>query len=228
MRKKLAVFDVDGTIFRSSLLIALVDELIREKIFKPHVAKIYQRAHESWLNREGGYEAYIAAVIKAFEQNLKGVSYKDFRRVAYKVIARERKRTYRYTRELVQTLKKKNYYVLAISHSPKLAVEGFCKALGFSKVYGLMYEVDKQIRFTNRILFPELIFDKAKVLGRAVEKMGLTLANSVGVGDTESDIGFLKLVAHPICFNPNRKLYQYAKRHGWKVVVERKDMVYEL
>jgi len=35
----------------------------------------------------------------------------------------------------------------------------------------------------------------AKVLLRAVEKEGLTLAGSVGVGDTESDIAFLKMVA---------------------------------
>ena len=29
-------------------------------------------------------------------------------------------------------------------------------------------------------------------------------------------------------FNPNQKLYRYAKRMDWKVVVERKDVVYEL
>jgi phosphoserine phosphatase len=50
----------------------------------------------------------------------------------------------------------------------------------------------------------------------------------VGVGDTESDIPFLKLVDRPICFNPNRKLYAAAKRHGWKVVVERKDVIYKI
>jgi len=56
----------------------------------------------------------------------------------------------------------------------------------------------------------------------------LTLKGSVGVGDTESDIAFLKMVEKPICFNPNQKLYQYAKRAGWKIVVERKDVIYHL
>jgi phosphoserine phosphatase len=50
----------------------------------------------------------------------------------------------------------------------------------------------------------------------------------VGVGDTESDISFLELVEKPICFNPNKRLYTYAKRNDWKVVVERKDVIYEL
>ena len=63
---------------------------------------------------------------------------------------------------------------------------------------------------------------------RAVEKENLTLQHSIGVGDTETDIPFLEMVAKPICFNPNSKLYRYAKRMKWDVVVERKDVVYEL
>ena len=70
--------------------------------------------------------------------------------------------------------------------------------------------------------------DKAKVLQRAVAKEGLTLKDSYGVGDTESDIPLLKLVEHPVCFNPNQKLYTYAKHAGWPIVVERKDVVYKL
>ena len=61
-----------------------------------------------------------------------------------------------------------------------------------------------------------------------MEKENLTLAGSIGVGDSESDIAFLKLVERPICFNPNNKLYKYAKSHKWEVVVERKDVVYHL
>ena len=76
------------------------------------------------------------------------------------------------------------------------------------------------------MLYLDLIIDKAKVLKRAIEKEKLTLGGSVGVGDTESDIAFLKMVENPICFNPNKKLYQYAKRAGWKVIVERKDVIY--
>jgi phosphoserine phosphatase len=78
------------------------------------------------------------------------------------------------------------------------------------------------------VLYLELISDKAEILKRAVEKEKLTLKGSVGVGDTESDVAFLKMVERPICFNPNQKLYQYAKRAGWEIVVERKDVVYHL
>jgi phosphoserine phosphatase len=50
----------------------------------------------------------------------------------------------------------------------------------------------------------------------------------VGVGDTDGDIPLLRKVETPICFNPNQKLYEHAKKEGWPVVVERKDVVYTL
>ena len=226
--KKVAIFDIDGTIFRSSLLIELTDALIQEGIFSSRVRKLYARAAENWLNRKGPYEEYINAVIRAFRQNIKGVRYQEFSKIAKKVVAFHKNRVYSYTRDLVKNLRKKNYYLLAISHSPQKVVKEFCKKMGFDKIYGQLYEIDRQKRFTGKILHLELISDKAKILKRVIEKEKLTLRGSVGVGDTESDVSFLKMVGKPICFNPNQKLYQYAKRAGWKVVVERKDVIYNL
>jgi len=229
--KKLAIFDVDGTIFRSSLLIELVNGLIAEKVFTRDVEVLYGKTREEWLDRKGGYDAYIEGVIAAFRKNIKGVAYRDLRRVAYKVVAKHKNRTYRATRDLVRELKAKHYYLVAISHSPKLAVEGFCKTLGFNKVYGIMYETDEngpKARFTGEVLFPEVIYEKDKIVERVIAEGGLTLRGSVGVGDTENDAPFLKLVDRPICFNPNKKLLAAARRRGWEVIVERKDVVYRL
>ena len=226
--KKVAIFDIDGTVFRSSLLIELTDAFVQEGIFLSKMRKLYAKAYENWLNRKGPYEEYIEAVVRAFRQNIKGVRYDEFSKIAKKVAAFHKNRIYRYTRNIIKNLKKKNYYLLAISHSPQKVVKEFCKKMGFDKVYGQIYEINKQERFTGRVLHLELISDKAEILKRAVEKEKLTLKGSVGVGDTESDVAFLKMVEKPICFNPNQKLYQYAKRVGWEIVVERKDVIYHL
>jgi HAD superfamily hydrolase (TIGR01490 family) len=227
-KKRLAIFDIDGTIFRSSLLIELVDALIYEGIFKPGAAKIYERDKKKWLDRKGGYEAYIASVVKAFRKNLKDVRYGDFLRVANTVVALHKNRVYRFTRDLVSDLKKKGYYLTAISHSPRLIVGPFAEKMGFDKVYGFRYEIDSQKKFTGEARPDDPILDKAKILERILEKEPVTLHGSVGVGDTESDIPFLKLVDNPICFNPNKKLFDAAKKSGWQVIVERKDVIYRM
>jgi HAD superfamily hydrolase (TIGR01490 family) len=227
-KRKVAVFDIDGTIFRSSLLIEVTNALVIEGIFSAKAKKIYEKSHENWTHRKGSYEKYIMAVVKAFEENIRGVKHDDFIKIAKKVVDLHKNRVYRYTRDLVKSLKKKNYYLLAISHSPKELVESFCEHLGFDKVYGFMYEVGKNGIFTGRTLFRDLILDKSKILDRAVSKEKLTLEDSVGVGDSESDIIFLRKVAKPICFNPNLRLYEHAKQAKWKIVVERKDVIYEM
>ena len=227
-QKRLAIFDVDGTIFRSSLLIELIRVFIQNGVFPLSTEKIYAKAYKDWLDRKDSYEKYINGVIKAFNQNIKKVSYKVFSRVAKKIISFHKNRVYRYTRDLIKNLKRKKYYLVAISHSPKIILDSFCQEWGFNKTYGKMYAIDGQGKFTGEIMHFELIKDKAKILKRVVEKENLTLKGSIGVGDTESDIGFLKLVERPICFNPNKKLYQYAKRRGWEIVVERKDVIYHI
>lgn len=226
-KRKVAVFDVDGTIFRSSLLIQLVNRLIENGAFPKDARRVYEGEYEKWLNREGGYQEYIGAVVAAFNKYLKGVHYGMLADAAEAVVEEQWKRVYRYTRDLLKDLKKKEYYLLAVSHSPKTVLDKFCPRMGFDKAYGIVYEIGPQELFTGKTQDEHLILNKATILKRAVEKGNLTLAHSIGVGDTETDIPFLELVAHPICFNPNMNLYRCAKRLKWKVVVERKDVVYE-
>lgn len=224
----MAIFDVDGTIFRSSLLIELVETMIELGFFPASAKKIYSDEEQAWKDRKGSYEEYIDAVVESFTRNIKGVKYSDFDKAAKIVIGRHKDRVYRYTRDFIKKLKRDGYYLLAISQSPKGILDGFCKRLGFDKIYGRFYETGSSERFTGKIAELHLIGNKANIVKRAVEKEGLTLEGSIGVGDTEGDIPLLELVERPICFNPNMALYRHAKRNGWKVVVERKDVIYEL
>ena len=52
--------------------------------------------------------------------------------------------------------------------------------------------------------------------------------NSVAVGDSATDISMLELVGKPIAFNPDGVLVDFAKKHGWRIVVERKNIVYDV
>ncbi len=226
--RQVAIFDVDGTIFRSSLLISVVEAMVDTGLFPESVRSEYEQEHAQWLAREGGYDLYINAVIQAFRANIKGVHYGAFADIAKSVVEREGRHTYRYTRALLAELKQKGYFLLAASYSPKTVLDYFCPALGFDKAYGTLYEIGPEDYFTGSLVDEHLTFNKSYIVKRALEKEGLTLEGSVGVGDTESDIAFLELVEKPICFNPNSQLYRHAKLQGWHIVVERKDVIYEL
>ena len=226
--KKMAIFDIDGTIFRSALLIELMEVLIDKKKFPQKARKEYEDKYYKWLDRKGSYEDYITNVVKVYMKYIKGVHYGEFADIAKEVTKHHQDRVYRYTRDLVKDVKKKKYYLLAITQSPKTVADKFCKGLGFDKVYGRIYEIGPEDRFTGIVTDEHLIMNKANIVRRAIKKEGVTLKDSIGVGDTEGDITLLEMVDNPICFNPNAMLYKHAKRMGWKVVVERKDVIYEL
>ncbi len=227
-KRPVAVFDIDGTVFRWSLFLDLVEKLIENGVFPKETREAYEDARIKWLDRKGDYPTYVEKVVDAFRTQLKGVPFEAAANAAGEVIEEKKDRVYRYTRDLIQDLKSRGYFLLAISHSPKFIADGFAYEAGFDKTYGFFYESGASGAFTGTIADEELIRNKAAILQRAVRKEELTLEGSIGVGDTESDIPMLEMVETPIAFNPNQKLLAHARKRGWKVVVERKDVIYEL
>lgn len=226
--QKVAFFDIDGTVFRSSLFVELVEACVTEGLFPPKAKELYVQEYEAWRNRDGSYEAYIHAVIHSFLEYIRGVHYGDFADVGKRVVHEQGRHTYRYTRDLIQDLKAKGYYLVAISQSPKTILDEFCASYGFHKVYGRIYEIGPRDLFTGVVSEVALIGDKAQIIARVFEKENLSREDSIGVGDTEGDISLLESVEMPICFNPNMTLYQHAQKKGWPVVVERKDVIYTI
>jgi len=227
-KRPIAAFDIDGTVFRSSLLIELVDRLVERDIF-PHTAReAYEEERHLWLDRKGDYGTYVDKVIQMFATQLKGIPFAPVANIAGEIIEEKRNHVYRYTRDLISDLKKEGYFLLAISLSPKFIVDGFGYEHGFDKSYGTFYATGASGNFTGEIEDEEIINNKAAILTRAVRREGLGFEHSLAIGDTDTDISMLEMVERPIAFNPNHALYAHAKRRLWPVVVERKDVIYEL
>jgi HAD superfamily hydrolase (TIGR01490 family) len=225
--KKIAVFDIDGTIFRKNLHFELINELAWMNIFPHEVRRKLTEVYTNWLEHEGTYEDYRKALVELYAKHIKGVSEEQVKEAAKIVIPFQAKRTYIFAEELIQKLRSEDYHFLAVSGSPQEIVEEYNRHyLHFDHVFGSVYERDKDGIYTGRAEF-EPSLNKGEVVKQYVYEHGLTLENSYGVGDTESDGGFLRLVTYPIAFNPNQNLKGLAEREGWRMVVEKKDVVYE-
>lgn len=227
--KKLAIFDIDGTIFRSSLLIELVDGLVEAGIFTKRAKKEMEADYLAWINRQGDYGKYIAQVVRIHEHYIAGARVDKVRKVVEKVIDWQKDRIYRYTRDLIKELKKKNYYLLAISGSPAYIVSQFAGHMEFAGFVAREFSVRGGV-FTGENPNDEYLRRKDQVLKDFIANSGMKadLRRSIAVGDTEGDIPMLEMVGRPIAFNPNRTLAAHAKRKGWEIVVERKDVAYKV
>lgn len=69
-RKPLAVFDVDGTLFRRGLLPALTRRLVDEGVFSEKVREELSEDYYAWVERRGSYESYDNLVVDLFQREL--------------------------------------------------------------------------------------------------------------------------------------------------------------
>ncbi|HVZ67168.1 MAG TPA: HAD-IB family hydrolase [Patescibacteria group bacterium] len=227
-KRRLAIFDIDGTIFRSSLVIELVNELVKQGIFPKKAENEIKTDYVNWVNRQGGYKDYIAKVVEIYRKNLKGSNEKEVKRIVREVVSDQKNKLYIYTRDLIKDLIDKNYFLLAISGSPAVMVSEFTRQLKFDYYFGAEYEV-KDGKFTG-VQIMDVGTDKTVLINNFIEKFKnqLSLKGSIGVGDTESDIPVLEFVENPIVFNPNLGLAKYAKKKKWRIIAERKDVIYDI
>ncbi len=227
VREPLAVFDVDGTLFRRGLLPALTRRLVDEGVFSERVREELSRDYYAWVERRGSYEIYDELVVELFLRELEGVPVAELRRCATVEVEAHGRRLHMYTRDVTRRLRQAGYHLIAISGSPQEILDLFLKPLGFDRSWGTVLAQDARECYTGEMLHNPFK-NKRQVLQKFMEDAGVGLEGSVGMGDTLSDVGFLELVRTPIAFNPNRSLFEAARRWNWAIVVERKDVIYNL
>lgn len=224
-KQPLAIFDIDGTIFRSSLAIELIYALVERGVFPGEARRALEMDYRNWVNRLGTYEKFVQRVVEVYYQWIQGCREGVVRQVAREVVEEHNQRVYRYTRMLIADLREVGYYLLAISGSPSEMVEIFQQYWQFDYAIGAVFEVEGGV-YTGRALL-EPARDKSSVLSAFLAEHPFSLKGSVGIGDTESDVGVLELVERAIAFNPNANLKAIAEERGWEMVVERKDVIWE-
>jgi HAD superfamily hydrolase (TIGR01490 family) len=226
--KPYAVFDLDGTLIRWQLFHVIVDRLGKVGKIDKHTYQDILDSRMAWKRREqsDGFDRYQTKLIEAYSSVVKYLTQKDLHKLANQAFEEHKDQSYVYTRNLMKQLKAKGYMLFAISGSFDEVVKLIAKHYGFDDSAGTLHS-KKKGKFTGEI---DVVQYERKVdmLEDLKKKYDLTDRGSYGVGDSMGDYAILKHVQNPIVFNPARELFEKAKDHSWKIVVERKNVIYEL
>jgi phosphoserine phosphatase len=227
MKKQFAVFDIDSTIARTSLLQQLVRVLVsRGKIDIGSAEQIESLLHN--VRQKVADDNFSEHMKKANETLLqsvpKSLTIEEYEEIIDVTVKNSLTHTYVYTRQLIQTLKHNNFFLISISGSELRAVSTFSKALGFDAWVGQVQYKNDGKKLTGEVQI--LSQPKDKILQAVISKFGLETHGSMAIGDTGNDISILNMVENPIAFNPSQELFKTARDKNWMVVLERKDMVY--
>ncbi|RSJ89126.1 haloacid dehalogenase-like hydrolase [Streptococcus mitis] len=149
----------------------------------------------------------------------------DVEFVAKKVIEKESKKLYRFTRDRIKRHKEQGHKIIFISGSPDFLVEKMAEKLGADLWFASQYLNDGN-KYSGEVIPMWDADSKKKIL----EKLPFNLDNSYSYGDTTGDFTMLQMTGHPTAINPNQKLLEELKKEGvaCNIVVERKDVIYKL
>lgn len=230
--QKAAFFDIDGTLFRNSLLIEhflllTADGVIDEDIWKNEIGPLYSK----YQNRLGAYEDYLDKASLVYQQKLAGIDKATVDKYSDIVIKENKNKVYRITKRAVKFHKKNGYKIFFISGSPMFLVEHFGEIYGADESISTIYEFDDTNLFTGKVT---PMWDNRSKLGAVMElakKYNIDLDSSYAYGDTNGDISMFQLVGHPHAINPSfeliDKLYTDSELREKTVIdIERKDVNY--
>lgn len=225
--KPVALFDLDGTLFRWQLFHELAFELKNRGLYDTATAQSIEEALVKWQGKSFDWAEYETILIEAHKKHLTGMPVEVFESAAQAVVDHSGHKIYNYTRRLAAELKEKGYFLLAVTGSYQEIAEPFARRYGFDDCIGALLPRENGV-FTApdsvRIVFGQ----KEARIREYMEGRDLTLDESVAVGDSGGDVTMLELATTPIAFNPSEELLDIAMERGWQVVIERKNIAYTL
>ena len=227
MNKKLAVFDIDGTLFRWQLFHELVAELGRHGLFPEKIVNTIEEKFFDWRALKATWADYEHEVVNAIQNHIVEIPPEKLSECAQLVIDRSGHKVYNYTSRLAINLKSQGYFLLALTGSQQEIAELFAKKHGFDACIGSLMKKDETGKFTKEYE-RFVIGNKAQILRDFIAANNFDLKGSYAVGDSDSDSQMLAIVTNPIAFNPNESLLSDALANNWQVVIERKNIAYKM
>lgn len=213
---KLAIFDVDGTLFEGNLGIDYIKKLIKESHFSPEIgAGIF-----AWFDKykSGEIEKSIAVdeIYRLYSEGMKGKFQTEMSDLGEKTLLDVEENIYPFTKELIQKVAEKGYIVLLISGSPIEMIIPFAKMLSITEYIAGTLEVESGKYTGNIISYPGSSEQKIMELEKYLKQKNLEVdfKNSIAMGDNERDFGILNMVGKGIAFEPNEALKLLSVKHN--------------
>lgn len=226
-----AFFDVDGTIFRNSLLIEHFKLLIKNELLSMNAWTVkVKESFDKWSSRYGDYDIYLEDLVDNYMKGIENISIENINKIADKVIEIHGDKLYRYTRNRIEFHKKQGHKLIIISGSPTFLVEKMAKKLGFDDYMASEYcEINGYYVGTKTPMWDSV--SKENAINFFVNKYNIDLSKSYAYGDTNGDYSMLSLVGNPFAINPAKRLLDRIQDNvilSEKItyIVERKDVIY--
>lgn len=233
MGKTAAFFDIDGTLYRDSLMVEHFKKLIKYDVIDQKEWFLHARdTFINWDKRQGNYDDYLDEICIIYVNSLMGLDKTCIDFTSEQVIALKSDRVYKYTRSRIKWHLENNHIVIFISGSPDFLVERMAKKYNVTDYLGSTYVFENNT-FNGTVIPMWDSKSKNNAIDDFIIKYDIDLSKSFAYGDTNGDINMLRRVGNPVAINPTKELLTHIRDdeklcNTTQIIIERKDIVYSL
>ncbi len=216
-RKKIAVFDIDGTLIDGQSQRYFLDYLRRKKVIN---FSYYLKTMTWFILYRFGIVSDPKKIMSHAYNFLKGKDVSDIDKLVKDFVATDlRQHCYSKGFDLVQKNKEAGREIIFLSNMPEPILSSISALYGVSLYRGTHLEILKDNKYTGKVI-GDIIYGVGKIhaIYEIFSKNDFSLKDSVGYGDHISDSFFLKTLSHPVVVNPERKMFSYAKKKKWEIL----------
>ncbi|HEX6258306.1 MAG TPA: HAD-IB family phosphatase [Candidatus Saccharimonadales bacterium] len=213
MRKPIALFDIDNTIYDGFSYFALLQKHVDEKLIQPAVLDNALKSMQAYKIGQKDYETVIVELLDIYALGLQGASYQDVLRSTQEFYANSTK-FFEFVRPVMAQFRS-SHDLRLVTGEPQFVAEAVASVFDVGAYSSSEYELSQGV-FTGKV---------ARYLASRDEKLdaikhfinGYETESSFAFGDSEGDIEMLRSVRYAICLNATEGLQKVAKKEGWQL-----------
>lgn len=214
-KKKIALFDIDNTVYNGYIFLPLVKFQLRKKIINQDCLSKLYKDFKLYKTGKVNYEATIANLLFHWVKGLKGTSYRIVSEETKRFFENEKNKFFPYFKPIIAMLRK-THDVYFVTGEPQFVGQILSELFKITGFISSEFEIRKGI-FTGKV---------KKLLARRKEKLIAIRQlltehdrkDSLAFGDSEGDIEILGSIENAICINPTKGLRKIAQERGWSIV----------
>lgn len=220
MKKTIAIFDVDKTMFPGYTIIDFAEYLKDNNHFKKEEWMEFERCISEYKKGVLSYNEFAILIVDSYAKGIVNQTVNNIDKLSKKFWEKRIDNVYGYVRPLFERLNKLNAEIIIVSGSTRESLNPMLDFFEVKKYYCTEVDLDGDVYGSTPRINAASHEGKTKIIKEIFEKIDPN--NLVyGFGDSVADLSFLELVTKPFVIgNHDKELAEVALREGWRVVID--------
>lgn len=221
---KLALLDVDGTIFDGAVGLRLLRLLMERRLCDLGPAAEVFELLKSYSRGELERGAMVEQTTRRYAAAIAGLSRREVEKIAIEAWERVRVDLFPFVPGLLGDLARRGFTTLIISSSPEEIIAPLAASLGVSEHRASLFALSEG-KYTGGVeRMPGAPGEKRRILEAYLRDIGTPPEKIFVIGDSLGDLSVLELADYPLVIEPEPALRSIAEARGW-TIADRGDVL---